>query len=103
MLDIPFPKKFGEALVGDGLTGPHHILLESGWTTFYVDSEETVTKGVRLLRLSYLFNVARRPDRAPSVDIERELAQLDLTGETAGLFEKEIARRRPKSDVQSVP
>ena len=53
LLDIPFPKKVRDEIVNAGLAGPHHILPESGWVSFYFTEEEDVQKAIALLRRSY--------------------------------------------------
>jgi hypothetical protein len=94
VLDIPFPKRIRDALVAAGWTGPHHVLPETGWTTFHVDSEDAVTEAVRLMRMSYLLTVIRRPERAPGVNVAREVERLALTGDVAALFERLTRRSR---------
>ena len=34
LVDIPFPKKVRDEVVGAGLAQPHHILPETGWISF---------------------------------------------------------------------
>jgi hypothetical protein len=66
MVDIPFTVKTRAALVGEGATGLHHLLHESGWTTFYVRSADDAAHALRLYRLSYLHKQARRPSERTS-------------------------------------
>lgn len=54
MLDIPYTVPLREALVAEGKTGLHHLLAESGWTTFYVHTAEQVEQGLWLLKISLL-------------------------------------------------
>jgi hypothetical protein len=60
LVDVPFPKKLRDVLVEEGETQPHHILPESGWTSFYLRKDADVQQALRLLRLSYLHKRARR-------------------------------------------
>jgi luciferase-like monooxygenase len=64
MLDILYSKAVRERLVADGLTGLHHILPETGWTTFYIRSEEDVERALWLVTLSYVQKAVRKmPER----------------------------------------
>ena len=97
MLDVPYLRALREALVGAGETGVHHLLTDSGWTTFYVRSADDYEQARRLLRLSYLYHVAtlQRAGRreAPDVDVAAELDALEPSEEVRAAFE----RRRPTS------
>jgi len=53
LVDIPFPKKVRDEIVAAGRAGPHHILPESGWVSFYLRGEEDVDGAIALLRESY--------------------------------------------------
>jgi hypothetical protein len=53
LLDIPFPRKVRDELVGCGRVAPHHILPESGWVSFYIRHEEDVDTAIELLNLSF--------------------------------------------------
>jgi hypothetical protein len=58
MLDIPFPKKIRDELVGAGLAQPHHLLPETGWVSFYLRHEGDVQQAIALLERSY--QIARK-------------------------------------------
>lgn len=58
LVDIPFPKKVRDELVAAGRAGPHHILPETGWVSFYLMEEEDVEKAIKLLREN--FEIAMR-------------------------------------------
>jgi hypothetical protein len=53
MLDIPFPKKVRDEVVGAGLAQPHHLLPETGWVSFYLRQEGDVQQAIALLQRSY--------------------------------------------------
>ncbi len=53
MLDIPFPTRIRNEIVGLGLAQPHHLLPETGWVSFYIEEPEDVERAVSLLRRSY--------------------------------------------------
>ncbi|MFC6836106.1 luciferase domain-containing protein [Halomarina ordinaria] len=82
-VDVPFTRRLRDALVAEGAAAEHHLYPESGWVTYYLDSEAGSAGAVRLLRLSYLARVAalrRRadpPGELEGVDVAAELARLD--------------------------
>ncbi len=53
LVDIPFPKKVRDEIVSEGLAQPHHILPESGWVSFYLQTEADIPAVLRLLKRSY--------------------------------------------------
>ena len=53
LVDIPFPKKVRDEIVAVGRAGPHHILPETGWVSFYLREEGDVEKAIDLLRESF--------------------------------------------------
>lgn len=53
LVDIPFPSKVRDEVVAAGLAGPHHILPESGWVSFYIREPDDVDKAIGLLRRSF--------------------------------------------------
>ena len=97
MLDVAYLRALRDALVEAGETGVHHLLDDSGWTTFYVEHPDDYDHARWLVRLSYLYHVnvlATTPAGAAefdSVDVESELAALDLDGPIRAAFD----RRRP--------
>jgi hypothetical protein len=62
MLDIPFQKAVRDALIADGRAEPHHLLHDTGWTSYYIRSERDAAGALWLLRLAYLL-ILRRPSR----------------------------------------
>jgi luciferase-like monooxygenase len=62
LVDIPFPKKVRDEIVDEGLAEPHHILLETGWVSFYLRMDDDVQRAVALLRRSY--EIALRQKRS---------------------------------------
>jgi hypothetical protein len=97
MLDIAYLRALRDALVDEGQTGVHHLLDQSGWTTFYLESPDDYDHARRLARLSYLYHVnvlKKTPagaDEYAAVDVERELAALAPSDAVRAAFE----RRRP--------
>ena len=60
LVDIPFPKKVRDEVVAAGRAKPHHILPDSGWISFYLNTEADVAQAIELLRLSYDVTVKQK-------------------------------------------
>ena len=60
LVDIPFPKKVRDEIVAAGRAGPHHILPESGWISFYFRQESDVEQAIALLEESYRIAVKQK-------------------------------------------
>ncbi|WP_161973154.1 luciferase domain-containing protein [Halostella litorea] len=94
MVDIAYLRKLRDVLVDAGHTGPHHLLPESGWTTYYVESPDDYDHARWLLRLSYLYHVnalKRTPAGAEEfadVDVAADLDELDPDGAVRDAFER---------------
>lgn len=94
MLDIAYLKALRDALVAEEQTGVHHLLTESGWTTFYVEDDADLERGLWLLRLSYLYHVnvlKKRPDGADAyaeIDVPSEIDSLTPSGPVRAAFER---------------
>jgi len=97
MLDIAYLRALRDTLVEEGQTGVHHLLDQSGWTTFYVESADDYEHAAWLVRLSYLYHVGvlkKTPAGAEEygdVDVAAELDALDPSESVRAAFE----RRRP--------
>lgn len=52
LLDIPFPKRVRDELVSGGLAQPHHVLPQSGWVSFRIETEADVEPAIALLKRS---------------------------------------------------
>lgn len=77
MVDIPFTRKIRDILVAEGKTSEHHLLPETGWSSFYLRSEADVERAIWLLRVSYLQKLKSARSRPVELDLEREIAQLE--------------------------
>jgi hypothetical protein len=60
LVDIPFPTRVRNELVGAGQAVPHHVLPESGWISFYIRQPEDTERAIALLRRSYDLAVDQR-------------------------------------------
>jgi hypothetical protein len=61
--DIAFPRAIRDRLVADDRTGPHHIYVDSGWTTLRIRTEADAEAAIDLLRINY-DRAQQRRDRA---------------------------------------
>lgn len=53
LADLPFPKDVARKLIGEGRAFPHHVLPESGWISYYINSHEDLRNVIDLFRLQY--------------------------------------------------
>ncbi len=60
LVDIPFPTKVRNEIIGAGLAEAHHVLPQSGWVSFYIRQPADVEKAVALLRRSFDLAVQQR-------------------------------------------
>ncbi len=60
LVDLPFPRKVRDELVAAGRARPHHILPDSGWVSFWIESPDDVERASALFRLAYERAVAAR-------------------------------------------
>jgi hypothetical protein len=87
MLDIPYTVAIRDQLLAEGRTGRHHILPESGWTTFYLRADADVEKAIWLMRLSYVHKAGRR---VPGFDTQVALGELSLSPELRRLVAERV-------------
>lgn len=94
MLDIAYVRRLRDELVAGGKTGAHHLLTESGWTTFYIKSDDDYERARWLMRLSYLYHVSvlgKTPvgaEEFADVDLDTELPKLELSDDLLAAFER---------------
>lgn len=92
LLDIPFPKRIRNILIEGGRAEKHHIHPESGWVSYSVDGDEAIDGALWLLRVSYLYRLIGMQQRdehaVDPVDIDAELAELDVSSELHDVFEE---------------
>ncbi|WP_267639714.1 luciferase domain-containing protein [Haloarchaeobius amylolyticus] len=92
MLDISYLKALRDRLVEAGETGVHHLLTDSGWTTYYIESSDDFEHALWLVRLSYLYHVRvlqqRDGGRFDDVDVAAELDALDVSEAVQAAFER---------------
>lgn len=101
MLDVAYLRALRDVLVEEGHTDVHHLLTDSGWTTYYVESADDYDHARWLLRLAYLYHVnvlqgtPAGADEFADVDVEAELDGMDLSEAIRAAFE----RRTPAADA----
>lgn len=94
MLDIAYLRKLRDVLIEEGHTGVHHLLTESGWTTYHIESATAFEHARRLLRLSYLYHVSvlqQTPAGAEEfadIDVAAELDGMGLSSSLRAAFER---------------
>jgi hypothetical protein len=105
MLDVAYLRALRDALVEAGHTGVHHLLTESGWTTYRVESAEDFDHALWLLRLSYLYhvNVLRKTpagaEEFADVDVDGELDGMDLGEAVRAAFERRPPAGADRADA----
>jgi Luciferase len=60
LADLPFPRKVRDELIAAGRAQPHHVLPESGWVSFRIESPDDVDRAIALFRLGYERALAAR-------------------------------------------
>lgn len=59
LADLPFPVRVRRDLVAVGRAEEHHVLPETGWTSYRIKGEEDVEEALELFRMNYERIVAR--------------------------------------------
>ncbi len=60
LADLPFPRKVRDELIATGRARPHHVLPNSGWVSFWIESPDDADRAIALFRLGYERAVAAR-------------------------------------------
>jgi len=53
LADLPFPRRMRDDLIAAGRAVPHHVMPDSGWVSFRIDSRADVDAAIALFRLNY--------------------------------------------------
>lgn len=93
LVDIPFTERVRDILITENRAEKHHVLPDSGWVSYRVQSDEDVEEALWLLRIAYLYRVITSQKReehseAETVDIETALAELDMGGALEDVFDE---------------
>jgi hypothetical protein len=92
LVDIPFAKRIRDILIEKERAQKHHVLPDSGWVSYYVQSDEDIDGALWLLRISYLYHLSVMQKRAgdhfegDEVDVDAELNELNLSDELRRVF-----------------
>ena len=103
MLDIAYRRALRDALIKEGETGVHHLLDDSGWTTFSIDHPDDYDHARWLVRLSYLYHVrvlkgtSEESKEYAAIDVESELDALVLSDSVRGAFSRRHPAETPTS------
>jgi hypothetical protein len=65
LVDIPFPKKVRDRLVGERRAEPHHILSDSGWVSLHLRAPGDVERAIELLRSSFEIALHQKERSSP--------------------------------------
>jgi hypothetical protein len=63
LADLPFPRRVRDELVAGGRAEPHHVLPDSGWVSYWIESADDVPRVLELFRLGYERAVAQQQRR----------------------------------------
>lgn len=94
LLDVPLVRPLRDAVVEAGDASAHHVLPDSGWVTTVVETDDDVTRGRALLRLSYCWHAAVHAptDVGPDpVAASTDVRALPLDDDVAAAFERELS------------
>lgn len=92
IVDIPFPRPVRDMLLSEGLAEEHRWVPNSGWTTFYVRTEEDLQHAFWLMRLSYLRYALKKEVDARGF-LDRECERLHLQPHLKTLLEMFVPLR----------
>lgn len=98
ILDIAYLRALRDTLIEKGQTGVHHLLDQSGWTTFYIEHPDDYDHAEWLVRHSYLYHVnvlKKTPagaDEYAAVDVERELDTLTPGDAVRAAFDRRLGK-----------
>ena len=64
LVDLPFPVRIKEELVGAGKAQVHHVLPQTGWVSYRIRQPEDVEGALELFRKNYERLTARKGAKA---------------------------------------
>lgn len=91
LVDIPFTKRVRDVLIEENRAEKHHVMPDSGWISYRIQSDEDIEGALWLLRVSYLYYVITMRKRKEhsleaGVDIDAALAELDMSDTLEDVF-----------------
>ena len=93
LVDIPFAKRVRDVLIAEERAEKHHVMPDSGWVSYRIQSEEDVEGALWLLRVAYLYHVItmRKREQHPledGVNIDAALAELNMSDTLGDVFDE---------------
>jgi hypothetical protein len=85
LVDIPFTKRIRDVLLKEKRAEKHHVMPDSGWVSYRIQSDEDVDGALWLLRVAYLYHMVtlqkreEEPTTGDTIDIDTALAELDMS------------------------
>ena len=99
IVDIPFPRAVRDALLADGLAEEHRWVPNSGWITFHMRNEESLSHALWLMRLSYL-RYALKTASDPRGLLEQESKEMHLSPQFKSLLERFVPKTASHSATE---
>lgn len=96
LLDVPLARPLGDAVVGSGVMGRHHVLPDSGWVSTVVEDRDDLELAGEILRLSYLWHAAKYSCPETNLDeqdVVREVEELGLPEGVKDAFTSSLEKR----------
>ncbi|WP_231189576.1 luciferase family protein [Haladaptatus sp. DYF46] len=92
LVDIPFTRRIRDILLEEKLAEMHHVMSDSGWVSYHIQSDEDVDGALWLLRVAYLYHVVtlqnheEETSTGDMIDIDAALAELDMSASLEDVF-----------------
>jgi Family of unknown function (DUF5519) len=91
LVDIPFTKRIRTVLIEENRAEKHHVMPDSGWVSYRIQSNEDIEGALWLLRVAYLYHVImmrKRKGRSleDGVDIDAALIELNMSDTLEDVF-----------------
>jgi Family of unknown function (DUF5519) len=92
LVDIPFTKRIRDVLLEKKRAEKHHVMPDSGWVSYRIQSDEDVDGALWLLRVAYLYHVItlqnreEGPPTGDAINIDTALAELDMSNTLENVF-----------------
>lgn len=91
LVDIPFAKRIRTVLIEENRAEKHHVMPDSGWVSYRIQSNEDIEGALWLLRVAYLYHVImmrKREEysREDGIDIDAALIELDMSDTLEDVF-----------------
>lgn len=93
LIDIPFAKHVRDVLIAEKRAEKHHVMPDSGWVSYRVQSDEDIDGALWLLCVAYLYHVTTMRKREEhsledGVDIDAALTELNMSDTLGDVFDE---------------